>query len=90
MVIFERKPVPIPSFLKSVYIMYKRWMDGQKRCKIVDKKCLAETSRSFERIQKNHLVLDMFRSSLTNNTKKLLTECNTDVTVIPGGGSQLA
>ncbi|GIY15948.1 HTH CENPB-type domain-containing protein [Caerostris darwini] len=31
------------------------------------------------------LVWDMFRSHLTDNTKKLLTECSTDMAVVPGG-----
>ncbi|GFS56714.1 pogo transposable element with KRAB domain [Trichonephila clavipes] len=35
------------------------------------------------------LVWDMFRSHLTDNTKKLLTECNTDIAVIPGGLTSL-
>ncbi|GFU77813.1 uncharacterized protein TNCV_1138211 [Trichonephila clavipes] len=35
------------------------------------------------------LVWDMFRSHLTDNTKKLLTECNTDIGVIPGGLTSL-
>ncbi|GFU73219.1 pogo transposable element with KRAB domain [Trichonephila clavipes] len=30
------------------------------------------------------LVWDMFRSHLTDSTKKLLTECNTDIAIIPG------
>ncbi|GFT11701.1 pogo transposable element with KRAB domain [Trichonephila clavipes] len=35
------------------------------------------------------LVWDMFRSHLTNNTKKLLTECNTDIAAIPDGLTSL-
>ncbi|GFV28193.1 DDE-1 domain-containing protein [Trichonephila clavipes] len=35
------------------------------------------------------LVWDMFRFHLTDNTKKLLTECNTDIAVIPGGLTSL-
>ncbi|GFT27236.1 DDE-1 domain-containing protein [Trichonephila clavipes] len=35
------------------------------------------------------LVRDMFRFNLTDNTKKLLTECNTDIADIPDGLASL-
>ncbi|GFW62793.1 RNase H domain-containing protein [Trichonephila clavipes] len=51
-------------------------MEGRKWCKINYKKCLVETSRCIKELR-GVSVWDRYRSRLTDNTKKLLTECHT-------------
>ncbi|GFS75306.1 pogo transposable element with KRAB domain [Trichonephila clavipes] len=85
MVIFKRKTVPKSNFTKSIFIHVhdKGWMD-ENGVKLWIKNIWQRHPGVIRNLQ-SLLVWDMFRSYLTDNTKKLLTECNTDIAVIPGG-----
>ncbi|GFX66183.1 pogo transposable element with KRAB domain [Trichonephila clavipes] len=89
MVIFKRKTVPKSNFPKGVFIHVheKGWMD-ENGVKLWIKNIWQRRPGALRNPQ-SLLVWDMFRSHLTDNTKKLLTECNTDIVVIPGGLTSL-
>ncbi|GFW84011.1 pogo transposable element with KRAB domain [Trichonephila clavipes] len=77
MVIFKRKTVPKSYFPKGVFLPghEKGWMD-ENGVKLWIKNIWPRRPGALRNPQ-NLLVWDMFRSHLTDNTKKLLTECNT-------------
>ncbi|GFS57486.1 pogo transposable element with KRAB domain [Trichonephila clavipes] len=89
MVIFKRKTVPKSNFPKDVFIHVheKGWMD-ENGVKLWIKNIWQRRLGALRNPQ-SLLVWDMFRSHLTDNMKKLLTECNTNITVIPGGLTSL-
>ncbi|GFX28446.1 pogo transposable element with KRAB domain [Trichonephila clavipes] len=83
-VILKRKTVPKSDFPKGVfiYVHEKGWTD-ENGVKLWIKNIWQRRPGALWNPQ-SLLVWDMFRSHLTENTKKLLTECNTDIEVIPG------
>ncbi|GFW02351.1 pogo transposable element with KRAB domain [Trichonephila clavipes] len=83
MVIFKRKTVLKSNFPKVVFIHVeeKGWVD-ENGVKLWIKNIWQRRPGALRNLQ-SLLVWDMFRSHLTDNTKKLLTECNTDIAVIP-------
>ncbi|GFW65863.1 pogo transposable element with KRAB domain [Trichonephila clavipes] len=89
MFIFERKTVPKSNFPKGVFIhVHERgWMD-ENGVKLRIKNNWQRRPGALQNPQ-NLLVWDMFSSHLTDNTKKLLTERNTDIAVIHGGLTSL-
>lgn len=85
MIIFKRKTMPKGNFPRGVFIHVheKGWMD-ENGVKLWVKN-IWEKRPGALRNPESLLVWDMFRSHLTEKTKKLLKECNTDMAVIPGG-----
>ncbi|GFX40387.1 pogo transposable element with KRAB domain [Trichonephila clavipes] len=86
---FKRKTVPKSNFPKGVFIHVheKGWMD-ENGAKLWIKNIWQRRPGALRNPQ-SLLVWDMFRSHLTDNTKKLLTECKTDIAVIPRGLTSL-
>ncbi|GFX10941.1 pogo transposable element with KRAB domain [Trichonephila clavipes] len=79
---FNRKIVAKSNFPKGVFIHVheKGWMD-ENGVKLWIKNIWQRRPEAVRNPQ-SLLVWDMFRSHLKDNTKKLLTECNTDIAVI--------
>ncbi|GFX21239.1 pogo transposable element with KRAB domain [Trichonephila clavipes] len=83
MIIFKRKTVPKANFPKGVFIHEheKGWMD-ENGVKLWIKNIWQRCPVALRNPQ-SLLIWDMFRSHLTDNTKKI-AKCNTDIAVIPG------
>ncbi|GFV06045.1 pogo transposable element with KRAB domain [Trichonephila clavipes] len=85
MVILKRKTAPKSNFPKGVFIhVHEKGSMDENGVKLWIKNVWRKRPGALRNPQ-SLLVWNMFRSHLTDNTKKLLTECNTDIAVITGG-----